>query len=358
MRKKNPFPGVTRSVDRHGGVRWRFRKGTVDTYLPGAYGSLEFRTAYEAALKGAKLPVIRTNAAYGTFAWLIEHYMRSGRFLDLSDARRKSSRGLLDWIREKAGDLPFNRFAVKHVEGLMNKKTGPSAANGVKKTLSILFRYAIKHELCGQKVNPAAFADRRKENTEGFHTWTDAEIAKFLDHHGPGTKARLALMIFLCTGAARQDAAAMGWQNVKDGRIRYKRGKTGVEADLPIMPDLAEALAIVPRDQLLFLTHGKGRGYAPESLGNWFRLQCVAAGLPHCSAHGLRKAGATRLADAGASEWEVMAFLAHATPQEAATYTKQANRGRLADTGFAKLPGVKPERNVSNLPKKLGKEGV
>lgn len=355
---KKPFPHVSRTEDRHGKVRWRFRKGAVDTYLPGAFGSVDFRAAYEAALKGSKLPTIRTSAAYGTFAWLIEQYLRSGRYLDQSEGRRKSLRGILEWIREKAGDLPFNRFAAKHVEGLMGKKTGPTAANSVKKTLSILFRFAIKHELCGQKVNPAAFADRRKESADGFHTWTDAEIAKFLEHHKPGTKARLALMIFLCTGAARQDAAAMGRQNVKDGRIRYRRGKTGVEADLPILPELAEALASVPADQLLFITHGAGRGYAPESLGNWFRDQCVAAGLPHCAAHGLRKAGATRLADVGATEWEVMAFLAHGTPKEAATYTKNANRARLSDSGFAKLAGVKPERNVSNLSAKLDKEGA
>lgn len=358
MRKKNPFPHVVRVVDRHGKVRWRFRKGSVDTYLPGEYGSLAFRTSYEAAIKGSKLPMMRSNATFGTFAWLIEQYLRSGKYLDQSEGRRKSLRGILEWLRAEIGDLPFNRFAAKHVEAVMRKKTGPTAANSVKKTLSILFRYAIKNELCGQKVNPAAFADRRKESAEGFHVWTDAEIAKFLEVHKPGTKPRLALLIFLCTGAARQDAASMGWQNVKDGRIKYRRGKTGVEADLPILPELAEELAQVPRSQLLFLTHGKGRGYQPESLGNWFRDQCTAAGLPHCSAHGLRKAGATRLADAGAGEFEVMAFLAHASPKEAATYTKQANRARLADTGFAKLAGAKPERNLSNLPAKLDKGGA
>jgi len=50
-----------------------------------------------------------------------------------------------------------------------------------------------------------------------------------------------------------------------------------------------------------------------------------------------------------------MAFLAHKTPKEAATYTKKAGRARLADGGFAKLAGSKVERNVSNLPKKLDK---
>ncbi|WP_164555138.1 hypothetical protein [Paracoccus haematequi] len=35
-----------------------------------------------------------------------------------------------------------------------------------------------------------------------------------------------------------------------------------------------------------------------------------------------------------------MAFLAHKTPHEAATYTKTAGRARLADGGMSKLPSL------------------
>jgi integrase len=201
--------------------------------------------------------------------------------------------------------------------------------------------------------NPARHADRRKANSDDYHTWTDSEIAAFLDHHGEGTKARRDLMLILCTGASRQDAARLGWQNVKRGRIRFRRGKTGVEADLPILPELAAELAHVPEGDVLFLTHGAGRPYNGNTLGNWFKDQCRAAGLKECSAHGLRKAGATRFAEAGATEMEIMAFLAHSSPKEASTYTKKAARAVLADHGFDRLAGTKPERNVSNLSAKL-----
>ena len=51
------------------------------------------------------------------------------------------------------------------------------------------------------------------------------------------------------------------------------------------------------------------------------------AGLaPRCTAHGLRKWGATRLAEVGTSENEIMAFLAHSTPREAARYTRRQSR--------------------------------
>lgn len=330
--RKKPFPGVTRTVDRHGKVRWRFRrKHKADVYLPGAYGSAEFRAAYEAALEGVKTPAPRSREKYGTLAWLIEQYLRSPKHLNLSDVRRASIRRELDWLRGEAGKYQIASLAAKHVEALMARKAGPTAANTVKKNLSMLFNFAVKHDMAGQKHNPARHADRRKENPDGYHTWTEAEIAQFLAHHGAGTKARLAALLILNTGAARQDLVRLGRQNVKAGRIAYQRHKTGVGGDYEILADLAQEIEALPKGQMLFLTHWRGRPYTVESFGNWFKDQCLAAGLPHCSAHGLRKGQATRIANGGGGELEIMSFLAHATPKEGATYTKKANRGVLAD---------------------------
>lgn len=354
-RRRNPYPGVSRVTDRHGKVRWRFRRRGFSCYLPGPYGSPEFRAAYEAAVEGTRTAIERSASPYGSLGWLIEQFLRSPRYANLSPIRKETLRRQFDWLRREAGDLPYERFRVRHVEALMAKKSGPSAQNAVKKALSLLFNFAIKAELATH--NPARPAESRKESPEGYHTWTEDEIARFLAHHGPGTKARLALMLFLCTGASRQDAARLGWQNVDNGRIRYRRGKTGVEADLPILPELAEELRHVPAEQILFLTHGRGRPYKPETLGNWFKKQCKAAGLAHCSAHGLRKAGARRIAEAGGTEHEVMAFLAHATPKEGATYTRKASRAILGDSAARRVSSKKQRTNVSNLPERLDKRG-
>lgn len=353
MKRKNPFPGVTRITDRHGKVRFRFRRRGFTCYLPGPYGSTDFRAAYDAAIEGAKSP-IRSTTPRGTLAWVVEQYLGSARFKELSDTRKRSLRGQMDWLRSHAGDLPFDRFGTHHIEALMDKKPGPSAANGIKKAMSLLFTFAIKRQL-GVTFNPARYADRRKENADGYHTWTEDEIERFLEHHGPGTKARLVVLLALNTGMARQDLTRVGWQNIKAGRISYRRGKTGVGADLPILAELAEELRHVPTDQLLIITHGKGRPYQPATLGNWFRDQCKAAGVPG-SLHGLRKAGATRLANEGATPDEIRSYLAHATNKEGSTYTGKADRARLADSGFAKLKSPKHEQNLSNLPEKLDKE--
>lgn len=355
-KRKNPFPGVTRAEDRHGKVRWRYRKkGRADVYLPGAYGSAEFRTAYEAAIEGIAKPAPRTSAAYGSLAWLVEEYLRSVKYSNLSAIRKTTIRRELDWLRETAGKYQIGRIETRHVEAIMAKKEGPTAANTVKKSLSMLFNFAIKHGFAGQIHNPAKLADRRKENPDGYHTWTDAEIIQFLAYHGPGTKARLAALLVLNTGAARQDLIRMGWQNVQDGWITYRRNKTGVAGEYPILPELDEELRLLPDDTLLFLTHGNGRPYKPETFGNWFKDQCKAAGLPHCSIHGLRKGQATRIADEGGGVLEVMAFLAHSTPKEGATYTKKANRSKLTDRALSRVAGEKPEQKLPNLSGRLDK---
>lgn len=347
-KRKNPYPGVRKNIVK-GRIYWRFEAGDFRCNLPGPYRSPEFVAAYEAALLGAKSP--SSTAEAGTVAWLIEQYLGSLRFTDLSVSRKKTIRGELDWLREAAGKYHFARLDVRHVEALMGKKTGPSAANTVKKNLSMLFNFAAK-KLGYTGANPAKHADSRKENPDGYHTWTDAEVDRFLDRHGPGSKARLVLLLGLNTGMLRADLCRAGWQNVKAGRIAYRRAKTGVGADLPILPELAEELARLPADRMLFITQDNlDKPYIVGSLGNWFKDRCKEAGVPG-SLHGLRKAGATRLANVGATPDEIKAFLAHATNAQGATYTKTADRAKQADSGFAKLG------NVSNLSAKLDRKGA
>jgi len=87
----------------------------------------------------------------------------------------------MGWLFDAAGDLPIDRFQVRHVEAVMARKAGPAAANKVKKNLSLLFNYAVKKGY-GLTFNPARYADKWKENPDGFHTWSEAEIQAFKMH--------------------------------------------------------------------------------------------------------------------------------------------------------------------------------
>jgi integrase len=73
-----------------------------------------------------------------------------------------------------------------------------------------------------------------------------------------------------------------------------------------------------------------------ESFGNWFRNACKEAGVPG-SAHGLRKAGATRAANNGATEAQLEAIFGWRGGGMAALYTREANRVKLAREAANKL---------------------
>ncbi len=74
-----------------------------------------------------------------------------------------------------------------------------------------------------------------------------------------------------------------------------------------------------------------GKPFTPAGFGVRFRDWCNQAGLPHCSAHGIRKAASTRAAESGASEKQLNAWFGWGNnSNEAKRYTKAAQRKRLA----------------------------
>ena len=252
-------------------------------------------------------------------------------------ARGGKRRIALTGYAGRIGDGRYATVEARHVEALMEKKGGPVAANRLKKDLSQLFRFAAKHY--GYKgQNPATLADSRPVSRTGYHTWTDEEIETFRDRHPAGTKARLALEILLGTGAVAPGRGSPDTCEHKWRRLHYRRGKTRQDVNLPIVPALERELAHLSPTQMVLLAQSDGvTAYRPVSFGRLFRGWCREAGLQHCSPHGLRKAGARRLAEAGASEFEVMAFLAHSSTKEASRYVAAANRTQLTTSGLKKL---------------------
>ena len=103
------------------------------------------------------------------------------------------------------------------------------------------------------------------------------------------------------TGGRREDAVRLGPQNVRDGRIRFIQAKNEhrapVEVDIPLHPSLGAAIAARRSEHLTFFVTEYGKPYTPAGFGNAMRDWCDQANLRHCSAHGLRKACATVLAD-------------------------------------------------------------
>jgi integrase len=140
--------------------------------------------------------------------------------------------------------------------------------------------------------------------------------------------------LLLYTGVRRSDVVTLGRQMVRDGWLHLTEAK-GRERQpkhraIPILPELASIIDATPSGHMTYLVTEFGKPFTAAGFGNKFRDWCNQAGLPHCSAHGLRKAGATIAADNGATEHQLMAIYGWASPKQAALYTRRANRRKLA----------------------------
>jgi integrase len=177
--------------------------------------------------------------------------------------------------------------------------------------------------------------------SDGYHSWMEEEIAQFEARHPIGSRPRLALALLLYTGQRRSDVVRMGRQHIRDGRLHLRQIKTGAELAIKVHSDLQAIFAESVVGQMTFLVTEFGKPFTAAGFGNWFREQCDMANLRHCSAHGLRKAAARRLAEAGCTEHEIAAITGHASLREITRYTKAADQKRLAEAAINKVEKVK-----------------
>lgn len=340
-----------RDRDRHGNVRlYVQRKGGRKIRIRETPGTDAFLVAYRLALieseqdaperSGKAKPPVR-----GTFRWLCAAYLDAAETKQLETSTRKVRRGILEhcWdepISQKAterfGDAPLSAFTAKAVRVLRDRKPeAPEAANARVKAIRQVFKWAMQPGVDLAQFNPARDVPYlRPKSADGFHAWTVAEVATYRERHKIGTKARLALELLLLTTQRRADVVQLGPQHVRDGWLHLTqhkgRKRKPVTLALPIHADLRAAIDATPTGHMAFLVTAFGKPFTSNGFGNWFKKRCVEAGLPHCSAHGLRKAGAAVLAEQGASNREIMAVTGHTTSKEVDRYTRSAQQRTLA----------------------------
>ena len=363
---------VVEDVDRHGNVRLYFRRNGRKTRLPGPIGSAAFIAAYQAVLGGGVTSTPGAAPRFGTLRDLVMAYQRSADFKRLDRGTQRTQQLILDGILcERVrpdmptdtrifADMPIEHVTRANVVVLRDRKAAtPWAAQRRVKVISRLFNWAIEAHRPGMTVNPAEKIGKLSGRSDGWHTWTDAEVAQYEVRWPVGTKQRLALDILLYAGARRSCAVMVGRQHERAGGTRLAwtawkgRRRSPRQIDIPILAPLRASLDATPLGDLAFLATDYGQPFTIAGFGNWFRAACDAAGLPQCSAHGLRKAGSTRAADNGATAHELMAMFGWTSLAHAELYTRQAERRRLATSGMGKILSHSAEPEVSHRSKPL-----
>lgn len=340
--------------DRHGRRRYYFRRARhmPRIALPGRPGDPEFMEAYALACAKTETaePLKTLPPARGTVDALCGvYYTRCTAFMALRATTRATYRNILDNFRDtgddkgrKHGTKPVALLRSHHVSAIVAAKlqsSGPHAANNLLRMLRLMFDFAVSDNWV--KTNPTAGVKPIRAKSEGFTTWSEEDIEAFENRWPSGSKQRLALALLLYTGQRRGDMVRMGRQHVGANGLRVTQGKTGVSLVIPIHNALTREIdASAAKDALNFLTTAYGRPFTAAGFGNWFRD--VVDAVPDLkgrglSAHGLRKAAARRLAEAGCTAHQIMSITGHTTLKEVERYTKAAEQERMARDAMKRI---------------------
>jgi integrase len=339
-------PGCIEDVDKKYNViriYYRPKKGMRKIRLRGTPWTPEFMEAYAAAMGGSNRPKL-TGAKPGTWGHLCAEYMSKCADFKRLDTRTRHVRKLtLDAMCQEPikpgsdrtfNDFPLSKMSAHDIEVLRDRKIHtPEAANGRLKAARQVCKFGAKNQKY-LKINIARDVEYFHTGSTGFHTWTIEEVQQFEARHPIGTKARLAFALLLFTGQRRSDVIRFGRQHIRNGLLTFTqfkgRKKKPKRLILPVLPVLREIIDASPCGELTFLINDLGRAFSDAGIGNKMRDWCDQAGLPHCTAHGVRKAGATIAAENGATGKQLMAIFGWDSMKQAELYTRAADQKRMA----------------------------
>jgi integrase len=306
--------------------------------LPGLPGSAEFMAAYQAAVDdgGSREPRKERGAA-GTFDRLVQNYFESPSYLRLGQSTQIAYRRVIErFVREEnIGHRRVDQMNRQHVATILARRAAtPGASNDLLKKIKILVGFAIKNGW--RKDDPTHKMEKFKGGE--FHTWTDDEIALFERHWPADSKERIAFALLLYTGQRISDVVRISWHDIEGNAIHIAQLKTKSKLLIPLHPRLKCLLDAWRRDHMVILATSFGKPFSNAGFGNWMADKIAAAGLPsECVTHGLRKAAARRLAEAGCTTMQIMSVTGHKSISEVERYTRAAQQKGLAEQAIRQL---------------------
>jgi site-specific recombinase XerD len=344
-------------------VRRYFRKkGHKRVRLPGSPDGPIFKAAYAAAFGSAPENIValgvpgRQRGGVNSIDWLVTSYINSDAFKlaadkgGLAEETKAGRRRELERFRADHGHKSALTIQPHHVRDLMDKvgadlgsaKAAAHPRRNWLKHVSGLFNHAVELRL--RIDNPCkGFARPKAPKTNGFHSWTDAEIAQYRAYWPLGTVPRLVLEIPLDLSVRRTDTTKLGTGHTRldsgDEVIEFTHNKNGVAVTIPMSPRLLAAIEAMPATNHETFLHTKdGKQRSGKSLGGDFRQWCDEAGLPkRCSMHGLRKACLRLRAEAGSEVLELQSIGGHKTFSELQKYVADAKKIIAAKRGSERL---------------------
>lgn len=215
------------------------------------------------------------------------------------------------------------------------KTSGLGAAAAFGRVTSALFGWA--QDRGWVDFNPAA---RLKSLPGGaLPAWSESQIATAMTKLPEDLRRVVVLGVH--TGQRRGDMCAMTWAAYDGTTIRLRQAKTGTALVLPVHPDLKHELDAWKAERSgIHILHSPHRGaWSAPHLSREMKKALGEIGLPaRLNVHGLRKAAARRLAEAGCTTHEIASVTGHRSLQMVQHYTTSADQERLAGAAVSRLP--------------------
>jgi integrase len=361
------FPGAGAYKDRHGKIRWRFRRGPRTVQLPGDPAENEmFKAAYLAAVEGRPAPVLAAVVQLPTAspprsfkaAWRLlrtedPEWKALGPDIKTAQTRIAEHFLMMEVVEGEGvrfGDVEVAFLKRKHVKALLTRTSeksidpdserprgGKHAAAHLLRVIRKLVIIALDQEWI---ENDPTYKVKYRPEFKGWKAWPDEMLDKFEAYWSIGSTPRLVYSIALYFGHRRSDVANVRPADILAASTNMVQLKTGKALSLPIHRNLHDAIRAINdfEEREFAVMTAWGKPFSPKGLTVRMRHWTKAAGLPPgYTLHGLRKTLGKALAEHGATTRQLMEVLGHDNMEHAELYSREAEQKLMAIAAMEKL---------------------
>jgi integrase len=352
------------------GVKLYFRKGEFRRPLLSLDGSEALREEVRLILADlAQAERAKTPRAGTVGGMLLEYNRVPDGFLAKARSTQVHYQRLIDELIEDCGDVQLADVTPAWLRDLRSiwAVRGYKATNDRRQVLKNALLPAIEDDrIAGDPFAKVPKLKPPHGQGEPHPTWDDREvhvaIEEALARGYPGLARAVALGRWggfrrgtICAVPLSARIESLDADIGQHRRLYWITEKRRVLCDKREDSRLSDIMARTPNRALTIAYNAYSRPWQPRQLSQALdrllarlavqgkvRAATAQDGTISCplSLHGLRHARGVELAQAGASDAEIMSQLEHSTEDQAGAYRRQAQRRRLADAGQARIDNI------------------
>ena len=286
----------------------------------------------------------------GTLGALVATFKGAPEFNKLSSTTRRDYAAVLDMIATRFGSVAVEKCHRAWVFRMRDEvQDKPRTANYRVAIIRRLMSFAVDR---GMRLDNPALKVGALGTAQEHRIWTQAEIDAMT---GPRAgEIALPVLLGLYTAQRRGDVLRLPWLAYDGATIRLRQSKTAKNKGsrimvLPVPAELKGALDTAPRTHATICVTASCKPWTDDHFAHRFAEVRAALGLADdLHFHGLRHTRLTHMAEAGATEAELMATGGHKTSAMVSRYTKQAGQEGLARQGAERLTKQGTNAKVSS----------